>query len=166
MAAGDRQKGKTSRQGRRRLPGFLQALAITCFLCMTLIPLLMGAFAATDAAPRCSGDHRICGCSPQRVADKTCCCFRVPDCCKKKPQARTATPEYGHLSPPAFSHLPCGRQPAWLPLVEDLELLLPTCTAEEIIVPPSRSVFPDSFILSPDPSFAPPVPPPRNTLFA
>lgn len=50
---------------------------------------------------QCSGDCNICGCSPESMASKTCCCSKkreqeahahdvddqdgTPDCCKKKP---------------------------------------------------------------------------------
>jgi len=47
----------------------------------------------------CSGNCDICGCSPERRANHTCCCFmkkkhrhddcNVPDCCKNKKRDET-----------------------------------------------------------------------------
>jgi len=58
----------------------------------------------------CAGDCDICGCSPERRADRTCCCWQkklaheheqenVPDCCKTKHRADT---------PILTCNCPCG----------------------------------------------------------
>ncbi|HEY4743840.1 MAG TPA: hypothetical protein VIH45_04220 [Desulfuromonadaceae bacterium] len=72
-----------------------------------LAPLAMHSKVVAHAVTgECSGDCDICGCSPERRANHTCCCYlkkqreahahdecdtRVPDCCKQKRTPKKVT---------------------------------------------------------------------------
>ena len=51
-----------------------------------VLPLVLQAPTAKVVTAVCQGDHEKCGCSPARVAAKTCCCVisSLPPCCQKK----------------------------------------------------------------------------------
>ncbi|NVN89244.1 MAG: hypothetical protein HXX11_01460 [Desulfuromonadales bacterium] len=83
----------------------ITALLMTViYLLITLLPLAPLAMHSKSVAHavtgQCSGDCDICGCSPERRASHTCCCWlnklkknhahlddkkNVPSCCKNKP---------------------------------------------------------------------------------
>ncbi len=54
----------------------LQIAAMVMLLCAPYLPLLAGAASIHAQRGRCFMDHRLCGCSPERIASRTCCCFR------------------------------------------------------------------------------------------
>ncbi len=66
--------GKSHR--RKRVGVALQIAAMVMLLCTPHLPLLARALDAHARPGRCAMDHRICGCSPERIASRTCCCFR------------------------------------------------------------------------------------------
>jgi hypothetical protein len=75
-------------------------LLLAIYLLITMSPLAPMALKSPRLAHaitgECSGDCDICGCSPERRANHTCCCClkkkhqhdhdeeNVPDCCRKK----------------------------------------------------------------------------------
>ena len=62
--------------GKGKIGVILQIAAMAMLLCTPHLPLLAHALAVHTQAGRCAMDHRICGCSPERIASRTCCCFR------------------------------------------------------------------------------------------
>ena len=62
--------------GRGRIAIALQIVAMLMLLCLPHMPLLSRALGAHMRSGGCAMDHRICGCSPERIASRTCCCFR------------------------------------------------------------------------------------------
>lgn len=100
-----------------RLPRSIPALVLIAIYSLIavspLAPLaLRSATIAHMLTGECVEDCSICGCSPERRANHTCCCWQKkhqheydgdqnkPECCKKKYQAKNATP--------TISSCPCG----------------------------------------------------------
>jgi len=54
----------------------LQITAMIMLLCTPHLPLLAHALAVRVQPGHCFMDHRLCGCSPERIAARTCCCYR------------------------------------------------------------------------------------------
>jgi hypothetical protein len=93
------------------------ALVLTViYLLITMSPLaplaLKSPRVAHAVTGECSGDCDICGCSPERRADHTCCCWQkkmkqvhaheeeqLPACCKKK---------HAPVKPELKCNCPCG----------------------------------------------------------
>ena len=84
----------------KRFFHYLAALLFTAvymvIIMAPLAPLAMRSAAVVHAMTgECVGDCAICGCSPERSASHTCCCWKkkllhehdqekVPECCRKK----------------------------------------------------------------------------------
>lgn len=88
----------------RRLPRFIPAIVLvvlyTMMVMSPLTPLVLRSPVIAHAITGgCVSDCSICGCSPERIASRTCCCWQkkhqqdqdnddsdkdLPDCCKKK----------------------------------------------------------------------------------
>jgi hypothetical protein len=85
----------------RSVPRYIPALVLTLLYAMIvmspLAPLAMrSAIIAHAVTGECAGDCSICGCSTERSANRTCCCWQKkqqlvhgdeqdePDCCKKQ----------------------------------------------------------------------------------
>jgi len=62
---------------------------------------------AHAVAGQCAGDCSICGCSPERSASHTCCCWLnkqqghddEPECCRKTHEEADGTPSFRNFSP-------------------------------------------------------------------
>ncbi len=93
-----------------------------------LVPSLSLAFATPHRSGLCRGNHVECGCSPERIASRTCCCYRhKPSCCDldnyhgDAPAVARNTP-----APPSLGTTPCGSSANFvLPSVEQLKFVLP-----------------------------------------
>jgi hypothetical protein len=65
-----------------RLPAFAKTAAfiqITALLLLqfySVAPLFSRNFVSYARVMRCTGDHAKCGCSPERIAAHTCCCYQ------------------------------------------------------------------------------------------
>jgi hypothetical protein len=85
------------RKSRRHL---ISWLLIALYMVVVMSPLapaaMRSAYLAHAFTGKCSGDCNICGCSLERRAARTCCCWQKklreqahqPDHCKKKDQSR------------------------------------------------------------------------------
>jgi hypothetical protein len=117
----------------------------------------------------CRGDHTECGCSPERVANESCCCSRQihASCAKKKEQAVTASPLKakgdGTHSEIAWHNLPCGGGAKYVGFsFSKVDLVLPepprvaVSVAESAGHSPLREASPDDFLITP------PTPPPES----
>ena len=54
----------------------VQLLAIMLLQAPIFLPVLAKVFSSHSRGSVCFHDHRLCGCSPDRIANHTCCCFR------------------------------------------------------------------------------------------
>ncbi len=124
----------------RRLPRFIPAIVlIVIYSMIVLSPLapivLHSPVIAHAITGECVSDCSICGCSPERSANHTCCCWQKkrlheqeadqdePECCRKKHHGKTV----------AFtiSSCPCGGDKSiaffgvgnseWLPFLFSLD---------------------------------------------
>jgi len=60
----------------------VQLLALLLLQGAFLMPAFLKMAQSPAAGRSCYGNHRLCGCPAERVADRTCCCFRaLPSCC-------------------------------------------------------------------------------------
>jgi hypothetical protein len=101
----------------RRLPRFIPAIILVVLYVMIvmspLAPLaLRFPVLAHAITGECVSDCSVCGCSPERIANHTCCCCQkkhlhehngdqdAPECCRKKPRVKNATS--------TISSCPCG----------------------------------------------------------
>lgn len=73
-----------------------------------LMPALLNLARPAVADKTCYGNHRLCGCPPGRIADKTCCCFRTSHACCHNEDA--VSPAGGDADDGAASlrNAPCG----------------------------------------------------------
>jgi hypothetical protein len=110
----------------------------------TVAPGLARALQHRALVGLCRGDHRICGCQPDRVAARSCCCFLNkrphPDrrsCCVD-PARAGKLPSTAHdfdRSTPALSSLPCGGDPSFTSYgMEPIKFIRPR-QLQEISVP-------------------------------
>ncbi len=116
----------------KRFPRSLVALLLTAVYAVIvmapLAPIAMRSAAIAHAITgECVEDCAICGCSPERSASRTCCCWQkklkhehdlereegVADCCKKKQRS----------SPRLTCSTPCGSKPFVLWGAEKFEQL-------------------------------------------
>jgi hypothetical protein len=152
----------------RNIVALLLSLIYIMISLSPLAPLtLRSASQAHGVAGECSGNCDICGCSAERRASRTCCCWikklkhqhakkKVPDCCSKK-KSKT---------PILTSNCPCGSKGSpGLPGVEKTEVL--PYRFNEGIVP----LAVNSLLTSPEKSLTdrhvdPPDPPPKLDLFS
>jgi len=91
------------------------------------------------AVGHCCGDHVKCGCSPERIASRTCCCYQNKrmnafssekrSCCSMKScsmEGHSDAADDLDRSKPAVSSIPCGCDPNYSPVsVENLKFLKP-----------------------------------------
>jgi len=69
------------------------------------------------AHPQCNGNHRQCGCAPERIASRTCCCFNhKPACCDKDQHHDEESIANKEKKPSSryFSTAPCGGSPKFI----------------------------------------------------
>ena len=66
----------------------------------------------------CQGDHRLCGCSPEKIANRTCCCFRYksfPKACHLKMycecESKSSVKPETSRGPRLVCYPSCGGQP-------------------------------------------------------
>jgi hypothetical protein len=86
----------------------------------------------------CCGDHVKCGCSAEKIASRTCCCYlnkrinaaltEKPSCCQKSAALEKHADHDDNLdrSTPAFSSIPCGCDPNYSPVTaENIKFIRP-----------------------------------------
>lgn len=140
----------------------MQVVAILLLQCYPFAPYM----GRKPAQPKCSGNHAQCGCSPERIASRTCCCFhRKPDCCGKEKGHDGAHVAGRAESPslPSLSTAPCGGAPKFITAsLDKLKFVRP----ETFLSTPSgcSSLF-TYFLRETAPSrfMEPPDPPPKLT---
>jgi hypothetical protein len=165
-----------SGHGNRTVGVILQIAAMAMLLCMPHVPLPAPALAVHSQPRRCAMDHRLCGCAPERIASRTCCCFRNMKSVETPVRSgycdlqakHHEQPDLDKDTPPAshrLSCLPCGQGPQ----------MISHATSEMKYLPSARAPLPTystALHCSPlrgdcylGPSLEPPVPPPKISIF-
>ena len=72
---------------RRHAGAIFQLLVLVVLQSYFLAPVYRQMYLSPHPSKTCHQDHRLCGCAPERIATKTCCCFRsVASCCLTETQ--------------------------------------------------------------------------------
>ena len=172
---------QASGHGRRTAGIALQLAAMAMLLCAPYLPLLAHGASIHAQPGRCAMDHRLCGCSPVRIASHTCCCFRN----MKQAEASAkhgCCPLQGHGAPrqtdldsdsddissifPKLSSLPCGLDHQVIShAASELKYLLAARAPLPTQMSASHNPSPsgDNYL---NPSPEPPVPPPKIIFFS
>jgi hypothetical protein len=103
-------------QIKRKAAGVIQ---VTALLLLQLYPVLpvFGHFAyPVRHGAVCRMDHHLCGCSLERIANHTCCCFRSIEILRSmlKQQEMKSTPNPGTKRAPRFILPTCGDEPDFI----------------------------------------------------
>lgn len=143
----------------------LQVVALLLLQWYAIIPHL----GRIQVRTACSGDHRLCGCAPERVAAHACCCFqRAPSCCDPKGghhDAHAAQHEED-ASTSFLSSAPCGDPVKFVSASLD-KLKFMGCASLPLIPANCSSEFPFPPSERSSSRFRePPVPPPRIVVSA
>jgi hypothetical protein len=151
----------------RHVTAFLLMVVYTLITMSPLAPLAIRSPGFAHAvAGQCSGNCEICGCSAERRANHTCCCWMKKlksqknsgnvSCCKKKMRHRMTM---------ISCNCPCGGnvQP-FLPGAENSEHL--PCRFNEVIVMDYDKLCLASAYPMTDRDFDPPDPPPKLLLLS
>lgn len=123
----------------------------------------------TTTQPHCMGNHAQCGCAPERIASRTCCCYQqrpgVGDADRHHDGERVSRHE-NDPAIPALCAAPCGSSPKFV--TASLEKLKFLCIGALLQIPAAYAL-----VLSPAPletvagRFSePPDPPPKLALLA
>jgi hypothetical protein len=65
-----------SSQFKKRTAAVIQVTALLLLQVYALLPGLGHFVAPVSHGAVCRGDHRLCGCPVERIANRTCCCFK------------------------------------------------------------------------------------------
>ena len=159
----------------KKASALVQLMTVVLLQLSMVLPSLARAFVVNHDAPRCRGDHRLCGCAPERVASRTCCCFKsrlVVD----EPETTMAHEHHaGHGddaqrdddgSIPYLCAAPCGSSPEFISVsLENMKFIRPP-----LLLPvPSTASF--SYLIAQpalprDCAIDPPDPPPKISLLS
>lgn len=147
----------------------VQLVALLILQSYFLLPLYRQFFHAQSRPAVCQHDHKLCGCSPARIAAKSCCCSQaVPSCCLTKYQQEEQGDSRVHEDSEVLcsvSTAPCGDTESVVVSPENLKFISQTSIYP--LNPFSSPAYgPAASSILPDRSPAPPVPPPRRALAA
>lgn len=105
----------------------VQIVAIMLLHCYSIVPYAGSRFSTLQ----CRCDHAICGCSPGRIAARTCCCYQQKPACSvtDSGQREEHPAERGDDTPsPQLSSAPCGGSPESVAAsLDKLKFLRPEC---------------------------------------
>jgi hypothetical protein len=130
----------------------------------SLAPLVLTSTTVARAVTgECSGNCDICGCSAERRANHTCCCFLnkqkhehdrhvIPDCCKKKTR---------HKMTMLSCNCPCGGNKSPGMLGAENSEQLPFLFTEGVIALDENALVSYQRFRLTDRNASPPDPPPR-----
>lgn len=65
-----------SSQLKRRAVAVVQVVALLLLQVYSVLPVFGHFVSPVSHGPVCRGDHRLCGCPLERIANRTCCCFK------------------------------------------------------------------------------------------
>jgi hypothetical protein len=160
----------TQKFSSRRLKATVLTVLYLLMVAITFAPInLHSANIAHAGTSECTGDCKLCGCSPESRASNTCCCSKkrlqqlhaqedheagTLDCCKKKPVEKTTIIACG---------CPCGSGEQSVMSITGALEVLPYHFTESFIVPSTiTSYFSHTNRLT-SRHGEPPDPPPRQS---
>lgn len=165
-----------SRRGKSAV-ALVQLAAILFLAIAGMLHLAFGKDGRTHASAFCSGDHEACGCAPELIAAKTCCCYQhakiavkvhpagqeALSCCasgEEEPEAGNRSPDRDSETVCSITVPSCGGAVKALPFfglkLDCLLASLPTLPPPLAGRPP-QLVEPRKFV---EPEVEPEVPPP------
>jgi len=154
---------------RSHVGAIVQLLAIVVLQSYFWAPVYRQMFLSKGTVKQCHRDHQMCGCSPERVATKTCCCLRVvPSCClSEHKQEGDITVQSREASPiQKISNSPCGSETFSAAIsLDKLKFVFPDCFILSSQKPSANS-FPILTVEVPERFLEPPDPPPRLSIFS
>ena len=65
-----------SSQFKKRAAAVIQVTALLLLQVYSVLPVFGYYIAPVRRAAVCHGDHQLCGCPLERIANRTCCCFK------------------------------------------------------------------------------------------
>lgn len=152
----------------RNYPNKNKAVGIFLLVVLALLELALWGPALHHArhgevlAVTCQGDHALCGCSPNRIAAKTCCCAlaAIAPCCQKESISSDQEQEEETAFATVLTTLPCGASEDPLMTASSEVYLL--ASIRICSCPVSTTVYlPGSAMSRIDHHIPPPVPPPK-----
>jgi hypothetical protein len=159
---------------------FLKIFAAILMYLHVFVPSTVRLIRGGGQLHECFGDHRLCGCSPERIANRTCCCYQSrslkpanpekPCCHHQKKAAADHSPQTGRKdadtdSAPSMRTAPCGSLTFMGLSSNDLKFIQPVFAR----IMPDESCRPLLFL---QPTtlqsrfIEPPLPPPKLSIFS
>ena len=139
----------------------IQLIALLMLQGYFLAPVFLK-MAKSFAGGRCFGNHRLCGCAPERIANKTCCCFgAVHSCCMLEKDAGSSDETAADTGGAALQNSPCGLFSDSGMLSLDNVKFLASAAAPTTVAAAAPDRFPPFSGKRVDRPLEPPDPPPR-----
>ena len=116
----------------------IQVAALLLLQVYSVLPAFGHFVPAVRHGAVCRGDHRLCGCPVERIANQTCCCFKsgamgrnMMDHHKMDHEKKESIPESDRERLPRFVCPPCGNEPDFVPAsLEKIKFLRFAATSE------------------------------------
>ena len=100
---------------RKRILTLIQVTALLFLQAYSILPVFGDFVAPPRHGAICSGDHQICGCPLEKIANRTCCCFKSSDLAKslmEQNKSQTRPISAADITRMArFVSPPCGDHP-------------------------------------------------------
>ncbi len=148
----------------------LQIAALLLLQLYIFLPSLAKAVTPHGTTAHCFHDHRLCGCSPERIANHTCCCCshhepaEPPCCAKKHHDEKPAARPVDAPSQRRISAAPCGSHPQFITASLD-KIKFVRCASSAVMPDVLPSTYPlQSRGIFQRRSSEPPEPPPKILL--
>jgi hypothetical protein len=148
----------------RRAAAVTQVTALLFLQIYAALPAFGHFVAPGRAGAVCRGDHRLCGCPLERIANRTCCCFKSSEMAASGMEHhKMESLPVSEIAPLArFVCPPCGAQPNFIfTSLEKIKFLRFAATPEgpDFLVGFNLSLFWNRFQSR---SNEPPDPPPKS----
>jgi hypothetical protein len=144
-----------------RAAAVIQVTALLLLQVYSLLPVFGHFVAPISHGAVCRGDHRLCGCPLERIANRTCCCFKSSAMVVGMVAGHhkmESLPKSGASRLARFVCPPCGNQPDFVSVsLEKIKFLRFASISEEpeffwvLNLPGSGDTFRTSSTEPPDP---------------
>jgi len=111
---------------KRRFAAVAQVTALLLLQVYALLPGWGHFVAPVRHGAVCRGDHRLCGCPVERIANRTCCCFKSSEMARNMMEHHKmeVMPKSDIKRLARFVCPPCGNQPDFVsPSLEKIKFL-------------------------------------------
>ena len=151
---------------KRKATAGIQVTALLLLQVYSVLPAFGHFVAPVRHGAVCHGDHRLCGCSAERIANRTCCCFKsgAMGMSMMDHHKMESMPESDMERLARFVCPPCGNEPDFVPAsFEKIKFLRFAATSEGplLLWVFNLSQSGDTF---PTRANEPPDPPPKSIL--